>query len=98
MNSNNKELNPEELKPAAGGTFTWNFYKKQEYESFGIKVITHFFKKDEFWWNGKDIGEKGANSVVYYNRIKHCAPGSLDEAVSFFDANEYHKAHFRHGR
>ena len=60
-----KELNLNELEKVNGGTFTLNYYWQNEYEEAGIKVVTHFIEKDEFWWNGENIGEKGANSVVY---------------------------------
>ena len=67
---NNAELNQEDLENATGGTFTLNYYWRSEYEEAGIKVVTHFIDKDEFWWKGENIGEKGADPVVYYTAIK----------------------------
>ena len=81
------ELNLKELEQAAGGTFTLNYYWQHEYEAAGVKVVTHFIQKDEFWWKGRDIGEKAANSVVYYTALKGTAPSSLDESMPLWDAN-----------
>ena len=64
------ELDQKDLEKAAGGTFTLNYYWRSEYEDAGIKVVTHFIDKDEFWWKGENIGEKGANSVVFFSGPK----------------------------
>ena len=90
------ELDQKDLEKAAGGTFTLNYYWRSEYEDAGIKVVTHFIDKDEFWWKGENIGEKGANSVVYYTAVKGTAPGSLEESMPFWDAN--HKKKFERHR
>ena len=96
MDNGNGELVPEELEKAVGGTFTLNYCWKSEYEAAGIRVVTHFLEKDEFWWNGKNIGEKAANSVVFFNAVKGRAPGSLEESMPFWDAN--HKKKFERHR
>ena len=85
------ELNRQDLEKAVGGTFTLNYYRQHEYEEAGIKVVTHFIAKDEFWWKGENIGEKGANSAVYYTAVKGSAPSSLEESVPFWDANHKKK-------
>lgn len=71
---NKEELNQEDLEKAAGGTFDRNYYSQSEYEAVGITVVTHWIERDEFWWKGVNIGEKGANSVVYYTAVKGTAP------------------------
>ena len=96
MDTEKKELKPEELEEAVGGTFTLNYYHQYEYEEVGIKVVTHFIDKDEFWWNGENIGEKGANSVVFFTAVKGRAPSSLEESMPFWDAN--HKKKFERHR
>ena len=71
------ELDQKDLEKVTGGTFTLNYYWRSEYEDAGIKVVTHFIDKDEFWWNGENIGEKGANSVVFFTAVKGHAPVRL---------------------
>ena len=90
------ELNQRDLEKAVGGTFTYNHYWQHEYEEVGIKVVTHFIAKDEFWWKGENIGEKGASSVVYFTREKGYAPSSLEESIPFWNAN--HKAKVKRRR
>ena len=97
MDQNNKELNnaelsQEDLEKASGGTFTLNYYNRYEYEEVGIKVVSHFIEKDEFWWKGENIGEKVANSVVYFTAVKGRAPSSLQESLPFWEEN--HKKKF----
>ena len=92
MNTSMVELNREDLEKAVGGTFNLNYYWQHEYEEAGIRVVTHFIAKDEFWWKGKDIGEKAANSVVYFTAVKGYAPGSLEESIPFWDANHHRKS------
>ena len=89
---NKEELNQEDLEKAAGGTFDRNYYTQSEYEAVGITVVTHWIERDEFWWKGVNIGEKGANSVVYYTAVKGTAPGSLEESMPFWDANHHKKS------
>ena len=90
------ELNQKDLEEVSGGTFTLNYYWKSEYEEAGIKVVTHFIDKDEFWWKGENIGEKAANSVVYFTAVKGRAPSSLAESLLFWEAN--HKKKFERHR
>ena len=52
------------------GTIT----RRAKYEAVGFTVVTHWIERDEFWWKGVNIGEKGANSVVYYTAVKGTAP------------------------
>ena len=95
MSINMTELLPEKLEEAVGGTFTLNYYWQHEYEEAGIKVVTHFIAKDEFWWKGENIGEKGANSVIYFTAVKGHAPSSLEESIPFWEAN--HKTKYSSG-
>ena len=88
---NNAKLDQEDLENATGGTFTLNYYWKSEYEEAGIKVVTHLIEKDEFWWKGENIGEKAANSVVYFTAVKGRAPSSLAESLPFWEANHKKK-------
>ena len=96
MYTNKMELKPEDLEKVVGGTFTLNYYWQHEYESAGIRVVTHFIDKDEFWWKGENIGEKGANSVVFFTAVKGYAPNSLEESLPFW--NENHKKKFERHR
>ena len=91
MDNDTMKLTPDDLEDVVGGTFTLNYYWRSEYEEAGIKVVTHFIDKDEFWWNGENIGEKGANSVVFFKAVKGRAPGSLDESMPFWEANHQKK-------
>ena len=90
------ELDQKDLEKADGGTFTLNYYWRSEYEDAGIKVVTHFIDKDEFWWKGENIGEKGANSVVFFTAVKGRAPSSLEESMLFWEVN--HKKKFERHR
>ena len=92
MNMNAVKLNREDLDKVVGGTLNWNYYWRSEYEEAGVKVVSHIIEKDEFWWNGENIGHKGANSVVYYTAVKGTAPGSLEESMPFWDANHHKKS------
>ena len=92
MNMNAVKLNPEDLEKVVGGTLNWNYYWRHEYEEAGIKVVSHIIAKDEFWWNGENIGHKGANSVVYFTAVKGYAPASLEESIPFWDENHTMRA------
>ena len=87
------ELNQKDLEEVSGGTFTLNYYWKSEYEEAGIKVVTHLIEKDEFWWKGENIGEKAANSVVYFTAVKGRATSSLAESLPFWEVNHKKKLH-----
>ena len=76
-------MSDEELEQVAGGTFTPNAYSKEIYAVLGIKVISHFFAKDEFWWNGQEIGHNNANDLVFFKRQTSEDPKSVEEAVKF---------------
>ena len=93
---NKEELSQEDLEKAAGGTFDRNYYSQSEYEAVGITVVTHWIERDEFWWKGVNIGEKGANSVVFFTAVKGRAPSSLEESMPFWEAN--HKKKFERHR
>ena len=83
----NAELEPltdDELEQVAGGTFTSNKFKPEVYEACGIKVIGHFFKKDEFWYNDKDIGHNDANAVVAYVAKYKKQPENLEQARAYY--------------
>ena len=59
-----------------------NYYWQHEYEEVGIKVVTHFIARDEFWWNGSSIGYDNANAVVMFCRKNGGRqPASLEEAL-----------------
>ncbi len=60
---------------------------ESEYASVGIKVVTHIFAFDEFWWKGESIGPDNANAVFEFKTEKGMMPGSVDEAL------RYKKAH-----
>ena len=77
-----KTLSREEMEQAAGGTFNENRYTVLEYADAGIRVVTHFIARDEFWWNGSDIGYDNANAVVSFCRNNGGRqPASLEEAL-----------------
>ena len=63
-----RELGPDELNMAAGGTFTPNTYRKSEYHSFGISTSYNFFAKDEFRFMGQSISIDMANDIVQIGR------------------------------
>lgn len=47
-------------------------------------------------WKGENIGEKAANSVVYFTAVKGRAPSSLQESLPFWEEN--HKKKFEYWR
>lgn len=59
-----KELTPDELAAAAGGTFTKNTFSKEAYHSVGISTRYHFFDSDEFMMMGRTISYAQANDIV----------------------------------
>ncbi len=77
MSTNKKKPVLKQLEKVVSGTFTLKYYWQHEYEETGIKAVTHFIEKDEFWWNGENIGKKGANSVVFFTAVKGHAPVRL---------------------
>ena len=58
------ELTLDELKRAAGGTFTANTYSKSTYHSVGISTRYNFFCEDEFMFMGRGISYQQANDIV----------------------------------
>ena len=58
------ELTLDELKQAAGGTFTKNTYSKSTYQSVGISTRYNFFCEDEFMFMGRGISYEQANEIV----------------------------------
>ena len=58
------ELTLDELKQAAGGTFTRNTYSKSTYHSVGISTRYNFFCEDEFMFMGRGISYEQANEIV----------------------------------
>ena len=69
VTANNKpfsaaELTLDELKLAAGGTFTSNKYSKSTYHSVGISTRYNFFDEDEFMFMGRKISYQQANDIV----------------------------------
>ena len=80
MNTDRMEVPMEALEQVTGGTFWPNAYKKSEYAEVGINVVDHFIDRDEFWWNGKDIGCKDADAVVYFYQQNGRVPESVEEA------------------
>ena len=59
-----EELTLDELKRAAGGTFTKNTYSKSTYHSVGISTRYSFFCEDEFMFMGRGISYQQANEIV----------------------------------
>ena len=59
-----KELTLDEMKQAAGGTFTTNTYSKSTYHTFGISTSYNVFDKDEFMFMGQKISYQRANEIV----------------------------------
>lgn len=45
----NEILNDAELDIVTGGTFTANEFSKKEYREAGIRIVTNFFARDEFF-------------------------------------------------
>ncbi len=88
-----RKLSLEEAEQMAGGTFDSNDYKDREYAYAGIKVVTHFFAKDEFWWNGTNIGHDNANAVVFFCQNHGGQPASLEEALRFKNDHPAEPAH-----
>ena len=78
-----EKLNTEELDQVAGGTFTPNVYSVEEYKTAGITCVTHAIEKDEFVWNGNNIGHYNANAVTLFHKINGHEPTTVDEAVAF---------------
>ena len=58
------ELTLDELKQAAGGTFTSNTYSKSTYHSIGISTRYNVFDEDEFMFMGRKISYQQANDIV----------------------------------
>ena len=97
MITSRMEVTPEDLEAVVGGTFDRNHYCQDAYEGVGIHVVTHFIAKDEFWWKGEDIGEKAANSVVFFTAVKGYAPNSLEESIPFWNENHKKDIDSNHG-
>ncbi len=84
------KLNMNEMEQASGGTFNDNAYKDHEYANAGIRIVSHLIARNEFWWNGQDIGHDGANAVVYFCQNNNGRqPASVEEATAF--KREAHK-------
>ncbi len=83
MENNRTEMKPEDLEQAAGGTFNPNKFTAGEYARAGIKVVTHLLAKDEFWWKGENIGEVGANTVMYFFEKTGKEPATLEQATLY---------------
>ena len=84
INAELEQLTDDELDKIAGGTFTRNDFSDGFYNACGIKVVGHFFKKDEFWYKGKDIGHDDANAVVTYVAAHQKQPKSLEDARKYY--------------
>ena len=84
INDELEKLSDEQLEQIAGGTFTPNDFAKNAYEDCGIKVVEHFFAKDEFWYKGKDIGHDKASEVVAYVAGKQKDPENLRQAREYY--------------
>lgn len=83
----NTELKQEDLEQASGGTFNDNRYSDSEYASVGISVVSHLIARNEFWWNGQDIGHDNANMVVRFCKENGRQPSSLKEAFDYYLEN-----------
>ena len=84
INEELEKLSDEELEKVAGGTFTPNDFTKNAYEDCGIKVVEHFFAKNEFWYKGKDIGHDNASAVVAYVAGNQKHPENLEQAREYY--------------
>ena len=84
LNAELEQLTDDELEQVAGGTFTPNDFTKDTYEVCGIKVVEHFFAKDEFWYKGKNIGHNDANAVVTYVAAHQKQPENLEQARAYY--------------
>ena len=83
MNKDKKELNKEALESAAGGNFLPNLHSDSEYASAGIRVVSHFFANDEFWWRGENIGWDKADAVCCFTKEIGRQPETVAEAVHY---------------
>ncbi len=79
----NEQLNDDELDAVSGGTFIPHEFLDVYYERAGIKIVNHFWKKDEFWYNGKNIGHEKATAVALYFHHNKKFPNSVEQAVSW---------------
>ena len=83
MKTNMMELTMNEMEQVSGGTFNDNKYKDSEYANVGIRIVPHLIARNEFWYNGQDIGHDQANMVVQFFRTIGRQPVSLEEAIDF---------------
>ena len=81
-------LTDDELDGVAGGTFTPNKLSRVTYEVAGIKIVDHFFAKDEFWYKGENIGHDKATAVGLYFKYNKKLPETADDAVHWYE-NDY---------
>jgi len=54
----NEILNDEQLDIVTGGTFTSNKFSKKEYRDAGIRIVTNFFERDEFFALSEKNGQE----------------------------------------
>ena len=89
---NDEILTEDELDEVSGGTFTPNRYGKKSYKRANIKVVTHFFEANEFWWKGQNIGHDNANALVFFHYKNRRRAKTLEEALRYRDEHsfEYH--------
>ena len=84
MRTNCKELSAEELEQVSAGTFDHNKYRDCDYANAGIGYVYHLIARNEFWWNGSNIGHDNANAVVFFCQANGGRqPASLEEAIRF---------------
>ena len=83
MTTNCRELSVEELEQVSAGTFDHNKYRDCDYANAGIGYVYHLIARNEFWWNGTNIGHDNANAVVFFCQYHGGQPASLEEALRF---------------
>ena len=84
INAELEQLTDDELEQVAGGTITRNAFDDETYRLCSIKVVKHFFAKNEFWYKGKDIGHYDASAVVAYVAGNQKHPESLEQARAYY--------------
>ena len=85
MNTNKMELSMKDLEMVNGSSFLPDQFTELEYGCCGIKVVNHFLKPNEYWWQGEDIGYFGAEKVMCFTTRKGRQPYSMEEAQEFIN-------------
>jgi len=100
INEQLENLTDEQLEQVAGGTFTPNYLPRVTYTNAGIRVIDHFFAKDEFFYRDKPVTHEEATAIAIFYRENKTHPSSIEFAVKWekeFD-EKFRKNMRRHRR